>query len=76
MENVNEFLEVVKLAPFLLKYTDVNPKGGIYHRINGKATRGDKPKSITEDDKKQMREGMDKLIQDIEKVKASLDEAV
>lgn len=65
MKNISEFLKLVKLAPFLEKYTPVNPKGGIYHRINGKATRGDKPKDLTDDDKNQMKEGMKKLVVEI-----------
>lgn len=68
MKNISELLKLVKLAPFLEKYTSVNPKGGIYHRINGKATRGDKPKDLTEDDNNQIKEGLKKLVADVNKL--------
>ena len=73
MKNINEFLKLVKLEPLLVNYTDINPKGSIYHRLNGKSTRGDKPKEITDQDKIQLADGLKKFVADTEIVIKSLE---
>jgi len=68
MENINEVFKLVKLEPFCDQYTNLKARGGLYHRINGKSTRGDKPKDLTDNDRKELKEGLTKMVEDINKI--------
>lgn len=59
---IKELTEIVKFTPFITKYTDINPKGGIVHRLNNKSTvSGSKPKSFTTEDIVKITEGLVQL---------------
>lgn len=67
--NFKELSKTLRLTTFLETYTILNPKGGIYHRINGKATgTHSKTKELTQDDKLQLSNGLKKLQVDINAV--------
>jgi len=68
MQNINEVFKLVKLEPFTEKYTTLKARGGLYHRINGKSTRGDKPKDLTDNDKEQLKKGLSEMVKDITSV--------
>lgn len=70
---IKDLTKVIKLSPFLENYTDINPSGGIYHRINGKGTgKNSKTKDLTNEDKIAIREGLHKLSSEINEVVQSL----
>ena len=63
---IKDLTGVLKLSAFLERYTDINPKGGIYNRINGKATgKLSKTKELTAKDKIAIRKGLQELSDEI-----------
>ncbi len=69
MENLKDVFKVVKLEKLCTNYTEINVRGGLYHRINGKATNASgKEKDLTPEDKTQLKEGLKKMILDINQV--------
>lgn len=65
--------KVIKFSAFLTTYTDINPNGGINHRINGKGTgKNSKTKELTDEDKIAIRAGLQELSSDISTVIESL----
>jgi hypothetical protein len=61
METLEDIFEVIKFAKFLERYTDINPNGGIRHRIIGiKTNTIDKNTGLTEKDKTALKEGLKK----------------
>lgn len=69
MNTIQEIFDFVKFKPFLEKYTDINPDGGIRHRKTGNGTnQASKNKEFTEDDRKVLKAGLQKLVKDINKI--------
>lgn len=70
---MKELIKVIKFAPFISNYTELNPSGGIQHRINGYGTTNkSKPKELTNNDKIQIKQGLEKLVTDIQSVLLTL----
>lgn len=65
MQSINDVFKLVKLEPFCDQFTNLKARGGLYHRINGKSTRGDKPKELTDNDKAELKAGLTKMVQEI-----------
>lgn len=68
MENLKDIFNIVKLEKLCSTYTDINVRGGLYHRINGKATVTGKSKELTDEDKTKLKEGLELFITDVKKV--------
>lgn len=68
IKNINDVFKLVKLEPFCDQFTNLKARGGLYHRINGKSTRGDKPKELTENDRSELKEGLTKMVEEIKTI--------
>lgn len=73
-----ELSSVIKLTAFFQEYTpNINPTGGIYHRINGKSTsKNGKPRELTLEDKKDISSGLKALSIDINRLVRSFDKDI
>ena len=70
---IKDLIKVIKFAPFISNYTELNPSGGIQHRINGYGTTNkSKPKELTSNDKIQIKQGLEKLVSEMQYVISSL----
>lgn len=69
-----ELTGVLRLTTFLERYTSINPKGGVYHRLNGKGTgTQSKTKDLTIEEKTQLSSALKELTIDINNVVKSFD---
>lgn len=77
-KNFKELTSVIRLSTFLEAYApNINPTGGIYHRINGKSTsKTGKPRELTIEDKQQLSLALKSLSYDINQVAKGFDKDV
>jgi hypothetical protein len=69
MDTIESIFEHVKFLKFLESFTDINPTGGIRHRITGKGTNKiDKIKGLTDADKAAIKEGLIKFVAAVQNV--------
>lgn len=59
INNVKEVFSTVRLSALLTNFTDINPAGGIYHRINNKSTQAnDKQTNLKKEEKIKLRDAL------------------
>lgn len=69
METLQDVFEHIKFAKFLENFTDINPTGGIRHRIIGiKTNTIDKNNGLTEKDRAGLKEGLTRFIAEVQNV--------
>jgi hypothetical protein len=69
MQNLNEAFEVIKFLPFIEKYTDQNPNGGIRTRKTGKGTNStDKKTGFKDEEVAAIKAGGLKMVEDLKRV--------
>lgn len=74
IDNVKGVFKFVKLLPLLEEYTDINPKGGIYHRINGKSTSKTSTRtSINKDEERKLKSALLLFSEDVRNFAETLD---
>lgn len=63
-QNFQQIFEVVKLAQLCSRYTAIDPRAGLYHRLKGYDT-NKKAAALTEDDAAQLKAGILGLAADL-----------
>jgi hypothetical protein len=59
INNVKDVFKIVRLSALLSSFTDINPAGGIYHRINNKSTQEkDKQTNLRDEEKNKLRDAL------------------
>lgn len=67
MEKLEDVFEYVKCVKFLEGFTDINPNGGIRHRLIGiKTNTIDKKSGLTDKDKGGLVDGLQKFVNDVQ----------
>lgn len=66
IKDLKETFKIIRLSAFLENYTDINPKGGIYPRLNGKSTSvNDKQNTLRDEEKEKLRNSLLELSDDL-----------
>jgi hypothetical protein len=66
--DLQELLIYINRNEMLPKYSGINPKGGFNHRLRGITTAGKPGAGLSAEDKSQVKDGLQKFIQDINQV--------
>jgi hypothetical protein len=69
MDTLQDVFEYIKFTKLLENFTDINPTGGIRHRIIGIKTNNiDKKSGLTEKDRAALKAGLTEFISQVQKV--------